>query len=133
MALSSSPLLNRHTWSTVGAVRETVRALAHEINARRRQELDDKALDQVHQENQKLDEFKNRFLPSFGEGDGGDGDGNGEGRRKRTRDGQPVEWGTEPEILNYEVPKQGLQIGKGISVGVRAILGVNVRDRKGRP
>ncbi len=68
-------------------IAEKIRALAHEINARRRQELDDKALDQVREENRKLDEFKNRFLPSFGEGDGGDGDGNGEGRRKRTHDG----------------------------------------------
>jgi len=115
-------------------IAEKIRALAHEINARRRQELDDKALDQVHEENRRLDEFKNRFLPSFGEGDGGDGDGKGEGRRKHTHDGAgPVDWGTEPEVLNYEVPEQGLQIGKGISVGLRAMLGVRVRDRKGRP
>jgi hypothetical protein len=111
-----------------------IRALAHEINARRRQELDDKALDQVHEENQKLDEFKNRFLPSFAEGDGGDGEGKGEGPRKRTRDGSgPVDWGTEPEVLKYEVPEQGLQIGKGISIGLRAVLSVSIRDRKGRP
>jgi hypothetical protein len=48
-------------------IAEKIRALATEINARRRQELDDKALDQVHKENRKLDEFKNKFLPSFGE------------------------------------------------------------------
>jgi hypothetical protein len=115
-------------------IAEKIRALAHEINARRRQELDDKALDQVHEENQKLDEFKNRFLPSFGEGDGGDGDGKGDGCRKRTRnDPDPVDWGTDPEVLNYEVPEQGLQVGKGISVGLRAILGVSVRDGKRRP
>jgi hypothetical protein len=115
-------------------VAEKVRALAHEINARRRQELDDKALDQVHEENQKLDEFKNRFLPSFGEGDGGDGDGDGDGRTKRTRnDPDPVDWGTNPEVLNYEVPDRGFQVGKGVSVGLRAILGVSVRDGKGRP
>lgn len=108
--------------------------MAHEINARRRQELDDKALDQVHKENRKLDEFKNRFLPSFGEGNGGDGDGKGGGRRKGTHGGPgPVDWGTEPEVLNYEVPERGLQIGKGISVGLRTMLKVNVRDRKQRP
>ncbi len=88
----------------------------------------------MHEENQKLDQFKNRFLPSFGEGNGGDGDGTGEGRRKRTRDGKgPVEWGTEPEVLNYEIPEQGLQIGKGILVSLRAILSASVRDRRGRP
>ena len=115
-------------------ITEKIRLLAHEINARRRQELDDKALDQVHEENQKLDEFKNRFLPSFGEGDGGDGDGKGEGRRKRTHEGPgPVDWGTQPEVLNYEVPEHGLQVGKGISLGLRAFLGASVRDRKGRP
>jgi hypothetical protein len=115
-------------------ISEKIRALAHEINARRRQELDDKALDQVHKENRKLDEFKNRFLPSFGEGDGGDGDGKGGGRRKPPHYGpRPVDWGTEPEVVNYEVPEQGLNIGKGISVGLRAMLKVNVRDRTGRP
>jgi hypothetical protein len=115
-------------------IADKIRVLAHEINARRRQELDDKALDQVHKENRKLDEFKNRFLPSFADGDGGDGEGKGEGPRERTRDGSgPLEWGTEPEVLRYKVPEQGLQIGKAISVGLRAFLGVSVRDQKGRP
>src|SRR5882757_6743634 len=115
-------------------IAEKIRALAHEINARRRQELDDKALDQVHEENRKLDEFKNRFLPSFAEGDGGDGEGKGDGPRKHKRDGSgPLEWGNEPEVLKYEVPGQGLQVGKGISVALRAMLGVNVRDHMGRP
>ncbi len=53
--------------------------LAHEIDARRRKELDDKALDEVQKENKRLDEFKNKFLPSFGEGGGGDGEGKGPG------------------------------------------------------
>jgi hypothetical protein len=115
-------------------IAEKIRALAHEINARRRQELDEKALDQVHKENRKLDEFKNRFLPSFGEGDGGDGDGKGGGPRKRTHTGPgPVDWGTEPEALTYEVPEEGLQIGKGISVGLRTMLRASVRDHKGCP
>lgn len=115
-------------------ITEKIRLLAHEINAKRRQELDDKALDEVHEENRKLDEFKNRFLPSFGDGAGGDGDGKGEGRRKRTHDGPgPVDWGKEPEALNYDVPGEGLHLGKGISVGLRALLNLTVRDRKGRP
>ena len=115
-------------------IAEKIRVLAHQINARRRQELDEKALDQVHQENRKLDEFKNRYLPSFGEGGGGDGEGKGEGRRKGTNHSPgPVDWGTEPEVLSYDVPEQGLNIGKGISVGLRAILKMSVRDRKGLP
>src|SRR5258708_172118 len=94
-------------------ITEKVRLLAHEINARRRRELDDKALDEVHKENRKLDEFKNRFLPSFGEGGGGDGDGKGPGPRKPVREGpRPVNWGTEPEVLDYEIPNQDLNLGK---------------------
>jgi hypothetical protein len=113
-------------------IAEKIRALATEINARRRQELDDKALDQVHKENRKLDEFKNKFLPSFGEGGGGDGEGNGAGPRRPVRQGpQPVTWGTEPEVVDYEM--QALNVGKGITVGVRAILNPSVRDGKGRP
>src|SRR5260370_21377820 len=46
-------------------IAEKIRALADEINARRRKELDDKALGEVHPDNKKLDEFKNRFLPSL--------------------------------------------------------------------
>jgi len=115
-------------------IAEKVRLLAHEINARRRRELDDKALDEVHKENRKLDEFKNRFLPSFGEGGGGDGDGKGPGPRMPVREGpRPVNWGIEPEVITNEIPEQGLNLGKGITVGVRAILNPSVRDSKGRP
>ena len=47
---------------------EKIRELASQINARRRQELDAKALDQVQKENEMLDEFKNKFLPDNGDG-----------------------------------------------------------------
>src|SRR5260370_40095118 len=43
-------------------IAEKIRALAHEINARRRKDLDDNALDEVHPENKKLESFMNRFL-----------------------------------------------------------------------
>jgi hypothetical protein len=113
-------------------ITEKIRALANEINAKRRQELDDKALDQVHRENRKLDEYKNKFLPSFGDGGGGDGEGKGAGPRKPICEGpRPVTWGTAPEVLDYET--QALNLGKGITVGVRAILNPSVRDNKGRP
>ncbi|MGH9716809.1 MAG: hypothetical protein ACRD4R_08820, partial [Candidatus Acidiferrales bacterium] len=111
-------------------ITEKIRLLAHEINARRRRELDDKALDEVREENRRLDEFKNQFLPSFG-----DGDGKGKGPRepgpKPPR--SPVKWGADPEVLDYRVPEEGLHIGKEISVGVSAMLNPAVRDRKGRP
>ncbi len=88
----------------------------------------------MHKENRKLDEFKNRFLPSFGDGNGGDGDGKGAGPRKPMRKGpRPVNWGTEPDVLDYQVPEHGLNLGKGITVSASAILNPSVRDRKGRP
>ncbi|HEY4739993.1 MAG TPA: hypothetical protein VIH76_05295 [Candidatus Acidoferrales bacterium] len=115
-------------------IMEKIRLLAHEINARRRRELDDKSLDEVHKENRKLDEFKNRFLPSFGDGNGGDGEGKGAGPRKAVRKGaRPVNWGTEPDVLDYQEPERGLHLGKGITVGVGAILNPSVCDHKGRP
>ena len=115
-------------------ITEKIRALAHEINARRRKELDDKSMDEVQKENERLDEYKNRFLPSFGEGGGGDGEGKGPGREPHVRVGpQPVTWGTEPKVLDYAVPDAGLNLGKGIRVGLRAILSPSVRDRKDRP
>lgn len=115
-------------------ITEKIRLLAHEINARRRKELDDKALDEVQKENQRLDEFKNAFLPSFGEGGGGDGEGKGSGRERSISVGpQPVTWGTEPESLTYKVPESGLTLGNGITVGVRALLRPSIRDRRDRP
>jgi len=64
-------------------ITEKIRELAHQINARRKQELDEKALDEVQEENRKLDEFKNRFLPNQGEGDGGSDAGEGAGPKRR--------------------------------------------------
>jgi hypothetical protein len=57
-------------------VAEKIRALSKEISDRRRQEQDQQALDEVQEENRRLDSFKNRFLPSGGiGGDGGIGEG----------------------------------------------------------
>jgi hypothetical protein len=104
-----------------------IRDLAQEINARRREELDERALDEVHEENRRLDEFKNRFLPSYADGHGrGDGPGGGSG-------GGGGEWGTDPDVLEYSMPDGGIHIGKGIPVSLRWLLEVRVRDADGRP
>jgi len=112
-------------------VAEKVRELAQTINALRRETLDEKALDEVHEENRKLDQFKNRFLPNFGQGNGapgknGTGPGDGGG-------GGPIDWGTEPDALEYSVPEGGIHVGKGIAVHLRSLLEVSVRDAMGRP
>ena len=62
-------------------IAEKIKELAHQINVLRQEKLDDRALDRVHEENQKLDELKNRFLPNDNDpGSGGIGtDGSGPG------------------------------------------------------
>jgi hypothetical protein len=112
-------------------IHEKIRELAHQINAKRKRELDEEALDQVHEENQMLDTFKNRFLPNFGEGNGGPGPGPGAG--PGGGGGGGTEWGTEAEALDYSIPEGGLHLGIGISVPLRALLQAKVRDANGRP
>lgn len=109
-------------------VAEKIRELAHQINARRKQELDERALDEVHEENRKLDDFKNQFLPTQGAGE---------------RPGTvgvpppppppPREWGKVPDALEYSIPEGGVHIGSGISVPLRPLLNVSVKDATGRP
>jgi hypothetical protein len=101
-------------------VGEKIREIARQINERRQAKLDEHSLDEVLEENRKLDEFKNRFLPSYGDGSGGGGT-NGTGPGSGTG-GSSTDWGTEPDALEYEMPEDGIQIGKGISVSLRAIL-----------
>jgi len=109
-------------------VTERIRELAQQINARRKQELDERSLDEVHEENRKLDEFKNRFLPNW------DGVGKeGPPDRPRTPHPGPVEWGSEPDALEYSVPEGGVHLGKGVSVPLRWLLNASVRDATGRP
>lgn len=113
-------------------ITEKIRELAHKINAKRKQALDDQALDKVHEENRLLDTFKNRYLPNYGEGNGGAGGGNGDGPRLKGGGGG-TEWGTEAEALDYSIPEGGLHFGKGISVALRTLLDARVRDVNGRP
>lgn len=112
-------------------ISERIRELAQQINARRKEELDERALDEVHEENRRLDEFKNRFLPNYGEGNGGPGKGGaGPGGGGG---GGAVEWGTDPDALEYSIPEGGIHVGKGISVPLRWLLEVSVKDTTGRP
>ena len=111
---------------------EKIRELARVINSLRKQELDDRALDEVHRENRKLDEFKNQFLPSLGEGDGGDQNGPGRGPVIVIRPEPPQEQhGTVPESLDYQMPLAGFHIGKEVEVNLSAALGLTVRDANG--
>lgn len=113
-------------------VADKIRELAHRISDRRKQDLDDRALDEVHRENRTLDEFKNRFLPTSGDQAGG-GPGSTGGGPRGGGGGGIVEWGDEPEALECVIPEDGLHIGKGVSVVLKPLLEVSVRDATGRP
>lgn len=114
-------------------IAEKIKEIAHKITARREERLDERSLDQVHEENRQLDAFKNQFLPNAGEGDGGHG-GNGTGPiPPPPPPPPPVEWGDTPDELDYQLPAEGITVGAGVSVLLKALLGVRVRDEKGRP
>lgn len=113
-------------------VAEKLRTLAKEINDLRRHEFDKQALDEVHDENRKLNNFKNRFLPSGGpSGDGGPGK-NGRGPKPRP----PHPRGPEGEIpdcveLDWDTAET-LRIGKGVNVHAGPILQPRILDALGR-
>lgn len=110
---------------------EKINELAKKINELRREELDQKALDEVHQENQKLDSFKNSFLPQ-GVGDSGTGDDGQDGNKQtRTTNKQPKPGA--PATLEYSIPGDGLHVGLGVEIQLAYHLGVRVLDDKGRP
>ena len=111
-------------------VAEHIKELAKRITELRRHDLDENVLDLVHEENKKLDQFKNQFLPSEGTGDGGAGEG---GHGPTRGEGGSRENGTVPDALLWNVPTGGLRIARGVSVRARDLLGVHVVDVDGRP
>lgn len=116
-----------------GFILEQIRELAHKINATRQAKLDEHALDEVHRENAKLDQFKNRFLPSYGPGSGGPENG-GEGPGGGGGGGGQVEWGSVPDSIEYSAPEgDNIHIGIGVRVSLRALLNIRVIDENGRP
>lgn len=112
-------------------IAQKVRELAQRINASRQEKQDERELDEVFRENQRLDEFKNRFLPEYGEGDGGAGQ-DGKGPRQRGG-GSGTQWGTVPDSIDFSVWEGGIHVGRGLTVPLRSLLGVTVRDDKDRP
>ena len=109
---------------------EKIREVAQKISAKRQQKLDERALDAVHEENRKLNEFKNQYLPSGGEGDGAAGE---KGYGPNGGGGGVVEWGDVPDAIEHSAPEGGIIIGIGVRVPLRDLLKINVRDATGRP
>jgi len=109
-------------------IAEKVRELARLINEQRKEELDERSLDEVHDENRKLDDFKNQFLPADGQGAGNNGTG-----PPPPPPPPPPEWGDEPDALEYSIADDGIHLGRGVSVGLRSYIDAKVRDAAGRP
>lgn len=110
---------------------ERIRELAKKINDLRKQELDEASLDEIHEENRRLDQFKNSFLPSD-RGIGGSGDddeGEGPDQSAVVVDRRV---GREANQLLYTVPDGGIQIAKGAAVNISYILRARVVDENGR-
>ena len=109
---------------------ERVRELAKRISDQRRRTLDDKALDEVQIENQRLDEFKNRFLSTDG-GEGGQGGSSGRpGLRTRTR---TVEYGTVPDVIELVRSDEPLRVASGVELHAKHLLNASVLDAAGLP
>lgn len=112
-------------------IAQKIRGLAGKINATRQEKQDEHELDEVFRENQRLDEFKNRFLPEHGDGGGGVGN-NSDGPRRRGGGGV-VKWGYVADSIAFSVWDGGLHVGKGLTVPLRPLLEVSVRDDKNLP
>lgn len=112
-------------------VADRLRDLARQINERRRHELDQEQLDEVHAENQRLDSFKNRFLPSSLSGDGGTGGigttgtgGGGVGGGER---------GTIPDTIDLDWNvADTFRMGRDVRLRLEQVLRPVVRDTAGR-
>ena len=106
-------------------IAERLRELANEINARRRHEMDQEALDQVHRENQELDRWKNQFLVA-------ESSAIVMPRGERPTP-QPWQWGTVPFSVEIQRANETLRLGKGVNLPLSWLLKPVVRDSSGRP
>jgi hypothetical protein len=113
-------------------VAERLRELATEINATRRHELDQKGLEAVQRENQRLDQWKNQFLPTGGEAGQGGIDGNGPGG-KHTRVRPPTKYGDIPAAIDIEHANDTLKVGRSVALPVDWFLKPFVRDKDNLP
>lgn len=100
---------------------EHIRELARQINDQRRQDLDETQLDEVQEENRKLDNFKNQFLPDA-DTRGGDGPNPGEGEGEGPGGPPPPpppppEYDTDVVDIETAWPSdRPLRIGKDVSL-----------------
>jgi hypothetical protein len=108
-----------------------IRQLARHISVKRQEKLDERALNEVYEENHKLDEFKNQFL--LHQEENGAADGGGDDPADGGRRGGPTEWGRVPYALDHSADAKELCIARGLAAPIRPLLKVSVRDIDGRP
>lgn len=108
-------------------VAERIRDIAKQISDRRRHEQDQVSLDEVHEENKLLNDFKNQFLPN------GDYGGEGGGWPPPPPPPPPPDFGEVPEVveLSWDV-NETFRIGKGVILNLATMLRPHVRDAMGR-
>lgn len=114
---------------------EEMRAVAKQITDKRRSELDDKTLDEVHRENKALDKLKNRFLPDE-EGERGEGRAGkqagaagaaGAGDGDDATEAKPA----APKEIELGFKGERLRLARGVAVDLAEVLGPRVRDARG--
>jgi hypothetical protein len=119
-------------------IAEKIRALAKRIHESHRREFSQQALDELYQENQILDNFKNRFLPhegSNGLGSAGpNGNGHGtfaamNGSTEKSASESTIE--TEPEATRIALawdPQEALRIGRGVTLAAAALFRPRIQN-----
>lgn len=115
---------------------EKICELAEEINKIRKQKLDERILDEVHEENILLDNWKNKILTEISDGITGPSIGNSGGgevpsKPNRNRQSNIVEWGEKPTKIS--IAKKKLAIGQGVKFHLSTILKPIARDYEDRP
>jgi hypothetical protein len=122
-------------------IAEAIRSLAKAINDSRRREMDQHALDEVYEENRALNCFKNRFLPSEGNGSNAGASLNGHlsprGAPEQTRVESSSETGVECGGAAQSIelgwgPGETLRIGCGTALQAGPLLNPKVRDAGGK-
>lgn len=114
-------------------VAEKLRAVARQISDLRRHAHDEETLDAVHEENQKLDLWKNNFLPSMGEGDGGGREGRGSRGGHEGPGHAAPEWGDTPAMIELGTDERKFRVGAGVSIHLLPLISPVCRDAVGRP
>ena len=114
-------------------VAEKLRELANEIHATRRHDRDQKGLEAIQRDNQRLDRWKNQFLPNGQLGEGGTkGIGPG-GKDHPGTPPPPRKWGDIPAAIEIEQGNETLRVGRGVVLPLDWFLKPSVRDKDGLP